>query len=98
MYGNVVVRRRIVVAALAMAGLGLASLPARAQGEPVKVGELNSYSRMAAFAVPYRNGMQLAQEEINAKGGVLRRPQDGDRVPRRRRARRAMRCAWPRSC
>ena len=71
MYGNVVVRRRIVVAALAMAGLGLAPLPARAQGEPVKVGELNSYNRFAAFAVPYRNGMQLAQEEINAKGGVM---------------------------
>ena len=44
---------------------------AQAQSEPVKIGELNSYSRMAAFAVPYRNGMQLAQEEINAKGGVL---------------------------
>ena len=71
MYGNVVVRRRIVLAALAMAGLGFASLPALAQGEPVKVGELNSYNRFAAFAVPYRNGMQLAQEEINAKGGVL---------------------------
>ena len=37
-----------------------------AQGAPVKVGELNSYSRMAAFAVPYRNGMQLAVEQINA--------------------------------
>jgi branched-chain amino acid transport system substrate-binding protein len=32
---------------------------------------MNSYSLFAAFAVPYRNGMQLAQEEINAKGGVL---------------------------
>jgi branched-chain amino acid transport system substrate-binding protein len=71
MYGNVVVRRRIVLAALAMAGLGFASLPARAQGDPIKVGELNSYNRFAAFAVPYRNGMQLAQEEINAKGGVM---------------------------
>ena len=27
---------------------------------PVRVGELNSYSRFAAFAIPYRNGMQLA--------------------------------------
>jgi branched-chain amino acid transport system substrate-binding protein len=71
MYGNVVVRRRIVLAALAMAGLGFASLPARAQGDPIKVGELNSYNRFAAFAVPYRNGMQLAQEEINTKGGVM---------------------------
>src|SRR4029077_20193605 len=44
---------------------------AQAQTEPVKIGELNSYSRMAVFSVPYRNGMQLAQEEINSKGGVL---------------------------
>jgi branched-chain amino acid transport system substrate-binding protein len=42
-----------------------------AQGQPVRIGELNSYGRFAAFAVPYRNGMQLAQDEINAKGGVL---------------------------
>lgn len=63
--------QRMVLAGVAALGLAVASLPAWAQGEPVKVGELNSYSRMAAFAVPYRNGMQLAQEEINAKGGVL---------------------------
>jgi branched-chain amino acid transport system substrate-binding protein len=42
-----------------------------AQGQPVRIGELNSYSRMAVFSVPYRNGMQLGQDEINAKGGVL---------------------------
>jgi branched-chain amino acid transport system substrate-binding protein len=55
------------------AGLALlsASLPAAAQPAPVRIGELNSYSRMAAFAVPYRNAMQLAIDEINAKGGVL---------------------------
>ena len=82
--------RRTVLATVAAAGLvasvaGLASRPAMAQGQPVKIGELNSYSRMAAFAVPYRNGMQLAQDEINAKGGVLGGAQAGDRVPRRRR-------------
>jgi len=71
MYGNGVVRRT-VLGALAAAGFGLAPAAAWAQGEPVKIGELNSYSRFAAFAVPYRNGMQLAQEEINAKGGVLK--------------------------
>jgi branched-chain amino acid transport system substrate-binding protein len=38
---------------------------------PVRVGELNSYNRMAVFAVPYRNAIMLALEEINAKGGVL---------------------------
>jgi branched-chain amino acid transport system substrate-binding protein len=68
--------RRTFLATVAAAGLvasvaGLASAPAMAQGQPVKIGELNSYSRFAAFAVPYRNGMQLAQDEINAKGGVL---------------------------
>ncbi len=70
MQGKVVLRRT-VLAGLAASGVTLASLPALAQGAPVKVGELNSYNRFAAFAVPYRNGMQLAQEEINAKGGVL---------------------------
>jgi len=43
----------------------------KAQSGPVKIGELNSYSRMAAFAGPYRNAMQLAMEEINSKGGVM---------------------------
>ena len=55
-------------AGLLLGGLGAAA--AQAPG-PVRIGELNSYSRMAAFAVPYRNAMQLAQDEINAKGGVL---------------------------
>src|SRR5215470_14041214 len=58
----------------ALLGIGLALATAsglEAQGPPVKVGELNSYSRMAVFSVPYRNGMQLGQDEINGKGGVL---------------------------
>ena len=45
--------------------------PALAETDAVRIGELNSYGRFAAFAVPYRNGMQLAEEEINANGGVL---------------------------
>jgi branched-chain amino acid transport system substrate-binding protein len=65
------VTRRLFVGGLAAAGTGLATQPLRAQGTPIRVGEMNSYSRFAAFAVPYRNGMQLAQDEINAKGGVL---------------------------
>src|SRR5262245_19329570 len=58
----------------ALLGIGLALATAsglEAQGPPVKVGELNSYSRMAVVSVPYRNGMQLGQDEINANGGVL---------------------------
>ena len=73
MYLGTVSRRQALAAAaaLAVATAGLGGTGALAQGQPVKIGELNSYSRMAAFAVPYRNGMQLAQEEVNAKGGVL---------------------------
>jgi len=67
--------RRIALAAMAgglvAAAAGSPSAPALAQGRVVKVGELNSYSRFAAFAVPYRNGMQLAEDELNANGGVL---------------------------
>src|SRR3954463_7776477 len=56
-------------------GLALAwSAPAaQAQQAPIKIGELNSYAKWAAFTVPYRNGWQLALDEINAKGGVLGR-------------------------
>ena len=59
-----------MAAMLAMTGLALPNA-GLAQQPPVKVGELNSYNRFAAFAVPYRNGIQLAESEINAKGGVL---------------------------
>ncbi len=56
-------------------GLALAlSFPAaQAQQAPIKIGELNSYARWAAFTVPYRNGWQMALDEVNAKGGVLGR-------------------------
>lgn len=42
--------------------------------DPIKIGEINHYKRMAAFAEPYKNGIELALEEINAAGGVLSRP------------------------
>ncbi|WP_417796514.1 ABC transporter substrate-binding protein [Terasakiella pusilla] len=38
--------------------------------DTIKIGEINSYSKMPAFTVPYRNGWQLALEEINAAGGI----------------------------
>ena len=64
--------RRALVGGLAAAPLALAGGGARAQGGggPIRIGELNSYSRMAAFAVPYRNAMQMGVEEINKAGGV----------------------------
>lgn len=62
--------RRTVVGALALAGLGAAT-PGLAQQGEIKIGEINSYSGLPAFTEPYRKGLQLAAEEINAKGGVL---------------------------
>ncbi len=38
--------------------------------DPIKVGDINSYSTMAAFAEPYRNGLTMAIEEVNESGGV----------------------------
>jgi branched-chain amino acid transport system substrate-binding protein len=67
-------RRQAVAGLGALTLAGPAAAQAPAQGQPIKVGELNSYSRMAAFAVPYRNAIQMAQDEINARGGVLGRP------------------------
>jgi branched-chain amino acid transport system substrate-binding protein len=39
--------------------------------QTIKIGELNSYKTQSAFLDPYKKGMDLALEEINAKGGVL---------------------------
>lgn len=45
----------------------------RAQQAPIRIGEINSYSAIPSFTLPYRNGWQLAMEEINARGGILGR-------------------------
>ena len=45
-----------------------------AHSQAIRIGELNSYKVFPAFLEPYRKGMELALEEINAKGGVLGRP------------------------
>ena len=46
----------------------------QAQGDlPIRIGEINSYTAVPAFTLPYRNGWQLALEQVNAHGGVLGR-------------------------
>jgi branched-chain amino acid transport system substrate-binding protein len=65
-------RRDFLIAGAAALALGVAPAAAQ-QGEPIKIGEVNSYTGMAAFTAPYKNGWQLAIEEINAAGGVLGR-------------------------
>ncbi|MEO3472329.1 ABC transporter substrate-binding protein [Roseomonas sp. CAU 1739] len=57
--------------ALGAAALATLARPGFAQPAPIRIGELNSYARMAAFAGPYRSGMQLAQDTVNAAGGVM---------------------------
>ena len=42
---------------------------AHAQGV-IKIGEINSYKAQPAFLEPYKKGMELAVEEINAAGGI----------------------------
>ena len=55
--------------AVALALLGLPALAA--ENKPILIGEISSYSTVPAFTVPYRNGWQMAVEEINAAGGLL---------------------------
>ena len=61
-------RRALLAAA---AGLVLAA-GAQAQGT-LKIGEINSYKAQPAFLEPYKKGMELAVDEINASGGLLGR-------------------------
>ena len=61
-----------LVAASTWAASGMALMAQ--SGEPIKIGEINHYKRLAAFAEPYKKGIELALEEINAEGGVLDRP------------------------
>jgi branched-chain amino acid transport system substrate-binding protein len=53
--------------------LALGAAPAAAQA-PIKLGDINTYSGIGApFTGPYRVGVEMAVEEINARGGVLGR-------------------------
>ncbi len=58
--------RKIVLPALGV----LAWTATAHAAQPIKIGELNSYSDLPAFTKPYRMGWQLALDEINKAGGV----------------------------
>ena len=57
-------------ALLACAATGLCASAAKL---PIKIGEINSYSTMPQFTQPYRQGWELAVEEVNVTGGLLGR-------------------------
>ena len=55
--------------------LAAPAAPAAAQGKPIRIGEINSYSGLATvYTFPYREGLLMAAKEINDAGGVLGRP------------------------
>ena len=60
-------------AAVLAAGFAVGSPSASADAETIRIGDINSYTRLPAHTVPYRQGAILAIEEINAAGGVLGR-------------------------
>src|SRR4249919_1508547 len=56
------------------AAIVLAGATSAVSAQPIRLGELNSYKVFPAFLEPYKKGMELARDEINAAGGVLGRP------------------------
>ena len=59
--------------ALVFAALLALAFPPAARAQAIKLGEINEYKQFPAFLEPYRKGMELAVEEVNAAGGVLGR-------------------------
>ncbi len=51
--------------------LTLGTTPAIFAADTIKVGDVQTYSKLASFTHPYRMGWQLALEEINNAGGVM---------------------------
>jgi branched-chain amino acid transport system substrate-binding protein len=61
-------RKSFLATLLSLAFVSVATA-APAQGT-IKIGEINSYKVQPAFLEPYKKGMELAVEEINAAGGL----------------------------
>lgn len=63
-------RRQFLVGSAAAAALAGAPSIVRGQGATIKIGEINSYTAIPAFLNPYRQGWNLALDEVNAAGGL----------------------------
>jgi branched-chain amino acid transport system substrate-binding protein len=68
--GSAIGRRQALAALGASALAAPPLLAARAQGDAIRIGEINSYTAQPAFLQPYRNAWTLAQEQVNAAGGI----------------------------
>jgi branched-chain amino acid transport system substrate-binding protein len=62
--------RRHLIAASAALALAPRRRARGAEAGTVRIGEINSYTGIPAFTLPYRNGWELAAAEINGAGGV----------------------------
>ena len=51
--------------------LGLSFQRVALSEETIKVGDINTYSKLVSFTIPYRNGWMLALDEVNGSGGVI---------------------------
>jgi len=65
--------RRTLLAAAGATLAAPATIRAQSTSTPIRIGEINSYTAIPAFTLPYREGWQLATEQVNAAGGVLGR-------------------------
>ena len=68
--GNNMFLKRFLALAVLASALGFVSQPLSAQ-DVIKIGDINSYKRLPAHTIPYKQGVTLALEEINKAGGVL---------------------------
>lgn len=63
--------RGLVIAVWVLVSLGVGP-QAWSQGPVIRIGEINSYSGIAAgFTHPYRQAVEMAVDEVNAAGGIL---------------------------
>lgn len=62
------------LAQLVLFGVAAVSAATVQAQQAIRIGELNSYKTQPAFLGPYRMGMELAVEQVNAAGGVNGRP------------------------
>ena len=63
--------RKIFLVAVAIACFILPfNTPSVLAGGTIKLGEINTYSKLTNFTFPYRNGWKLALEEVNKSGGI----------------------------
>ena len=66
---NLAWRTVLFAGAVGIGALGIGAAAVNAQD--IKIGDINSYTRLPAHTIPYRNGAILAIEEINKAGGVM---------------------------